>query len=38
MLKEHILNTDVCYPIGFTFSFPCSQEGLASARLTSWTK
>jgi hexokinase len=24
--------------IGFTFSFPCKQEGLASARLTSWTK
>ncbi|CAF2048365.1 unnamed protein product [Rotaria magnacalcarata] len=38
MLKELILNTGVCYPIGFTFSFPCSQEGLASARLTSWTK
>jgi hexokinase len=24
--------------IGFTFSFPCKQEGLASARLTAWTK
>ncbi len=24
--------------LGFTFSFPCKQEGLASARLTSWTK
>lgn len=24
--------------LGFTFSFPCKQEGLASARLTTWTK
>lgn len=24
--------------LGFTFSFPCRQEGLASARLTEWTK
>jgi hypothetical protein len=23
---------------GFTFSFPCKQEGLASARLSTWTK
>ncbi|CAF1066679.1 unnamed protein product [Rotaria sordida] len=38
MQKERILNTGVCYPIGFTFSFPCQQEGLASARLTAWTK
>ena len=28
---------DVCC-LGFTFSFPCKQEGLASARLTTWTK
>ena len=26
------------YFLGFTFSFPCKQEGLASARLTAWTK
>ena len=26
------------FVLGFTFSFPCKQEGLASARLTSWTK
>ena len=26
------------FHIGFTFSFPCKQEGLASARLTAWTK
>ncbi|CAF1118772.1 unnamed protein product [Adineta steineri] len=38
MKKENILKTNVRYPLGFTFSFPCKQEGLASARLTSWTK
>lgn len=27
-----------CFCLGFTFSFPCKQEGLASARLTTWTK
>lgn len=25
-------------PLGFTFSFPCQQEGLAHARLVNWTK
>lgn len=25
-------------PLGFTFSFPCKQEGLTSARLVNWTK
>lgn len=25
-------------PLGFTFSFPCAQEGLAKARLVKWTK
>ncbi|KAK3096061.1 hypothetical protein FSP39_022644 [Pinctada imbricata] len=25
-------------PLGFTFSFPCKQEGLAKARLSKWTK
>jgi hexokinase len=25
-------------PLGFTFSFPCKQEGLAKARLSQWTK
>lgn len=29
---------DLRLPLGFTFSFPCKQEGLASARLTGWTK
>ncbi|KAJ6220233.1 hypothetical protein RDWZM_006045 [Blomia tropicalis] len=31
-LKEYKL------PLGFTFSFPCRQEGLTKARLVSWTK
>ena len=26
------------YPLGFTFSFPCTQKGLASATLVTWTK
>ncbi|CAF1050517.1 unnamed protein product [Rotaria sordida] len=38
MEKKHLLNTGICYPLGFTFSFPCQQDGLASARLTTWTK
>ncbi len=25
-------------PLGFTFSFPCRQEGLAKGTLTNWTK
>ena len=25
-------------PLGFTFSFPCEQEGLAKAKLVQWTK
>jgi hexokinase len=38
MQRENLLNSGICYPLGFTFSFPCKQEGLASARLTAWTK
>lgn len=29
---------DVKLPLGFTFSFPCRQEGLTKARLVTWTK
>ena len=29
---------DETLPLGFTFSFPCAQEGLTKARLTQWTK
>ncbi|CAF1563359.1 unnamed protein product [Rotaria sp. Silwood1] len=36
--KEHLLNTDICDSLGFTFSFPCQQDDLASAKLTTWTK
>lgn len=25
-------------PLGFTFSFPCVQDGLTSGRLITWTK
>ena len=25
-------------PLGFTFSFPCEQQGLAKASLVKWTK
>ena len=29
---------DLCLPLGFTFSFPCSQTALAAAQLHHWTK
>ena len=35
--KEHKI-TDITLPLGFTFSFPCSQEGLTKASLVTWTK
>ncbi|CAG0916946.1 unnamed protein product, partial [Notodromas monacha] len=35
--KEHGV-ADLKLPLGFTFSFPCSQEGLTKARLVTWTK
>ena len=38
MKREDLIKPNVRYPLGFTFSFPCKQEGLASARLTSWTQ
>jgi hexokinase len=28
----------IFFYLGFTFSFPCKQESLASARLSEWTK
>lgn len=36
-LEAHGLKSEKL-PLGFTFSFPCIQEGLASARLVRWTK
>lgn len=36
-IKERSLGTELL-PLGFTFSFPCKQEGLTKARLARWTK
>lgn len=36
-MKENRL-LDKTLPLGFTFSFPCRQEGLDKAILTTWTK
>ncbi|XP_041370918.1 hexokinase-1-like isoform X2 [Gigantopelta aegis] len=36
-INEHDLKGQKL-PLGFTFSFPCRQEGLAKARLSKWTK
>lgn len=36
-MEDHELNGKRI-PLGFTFSFPCRQEGLAVGRLVSWTK
>ena len=36
-MKDHDLKNEKL-PLGFTFSFPCKQEGLAKARLSKWTK
>lgn len=35
---EGLVQNNKRYSLGFTFSFPCKQEGLASARLSTWTK
>ncbi|KAI6241193.1 hypothetical protein M3Y99_00342600 [Aphelenchoides fujianensis] len=37
-MKEHHLMGAVRLPLGFTFSFPCKQEGLTHAKLVTWTK
>jgi len=34
--EQGLLNCKL--PLGFTFSFPCKQEGLNKARLVNWTK
>ncbi|CAL4126936.1 unnamed protein product, partial [Meganyctiphanes norvegica] len=36
-IKERELEAEIL-PLGFTFSFPCVQEGLTKARLERWTK
>jgi hexokinase len=37
MVSENLFNRPAL-PLGFTFSFPCKQQGLASATLSTWTK
>ena len=36
-MKEQGIENEVL-PLGFTFSFPCKQKGLASGELIVWTK
>lgn len=36
-MKEHGVHL-LKLPLGFTFSFPCKQEGLTKGRLVKWTK
>ncbi|CAK5020274.1 unnamed protein product [Meloidogyne enterolobii] len=37
-MVEQRLSCNKTLPLGFTFSFPCQQKGLASASLVAWTK
>jgi len=37
-IKDQELEGVSNLPLGFTFSFPCKQEGLDRARLVTWTK
>ncbi|KAI1718064.1 hexokinase domain-containing protein [Ditylenchus destructor] len=37
-MEENDLMDREKLPLGFTFSFPCSQEGLTCAKLVTWTK
>uniref|UniRef100_A0A914M988 Phosphotransferase n=1 Tax=Meloidogyne incognita TaxID=6306 RepID=A0A914M988_MELIC len=37
-MVEQRLSCNKTLPLGFTFSFPCQQRGLASASLVAWTK
>ena len=36
-MKDQGIENEV-HPLGFTFSFPCKQKGLASGELIRWTK
>ncbi len=38
MKAERLTGSERPFPLGFTFSFPCTQKGLASATLVTWTK
>ncbi|KAL3102213.1 hypothetical protein niasHS_003622 [Heterodera schachtii] len=37
-MREQNLTSHSKMPLGFTFSFPCQQNGLTNAVLTNWTK
>ena len=37
-MKCHDMDPEKTYPLGFTFSFPCQQQGLREAVLLRWTK
>jgi hexokinase len=37
-MKNHNLDLNKTYPLGFTFSFPCYQTDLQNAILMRWTK
>ncbi|CAD6184399.1 unnamed protein product [Caenorhabditis auriculariae] len=37
-MQEHDLKDAQKLPLGFTFSFPCAQEGLTKGKLINWTK
>nr|CAD2193879.1 unnamed protein product [Meloidogyne enterolobii] len=37
-MVDQRLSCNKTLPLGFTFSFPCQQKGLASASLVAWTK
>ncbi|XGW22865.1 hypothetical protein V3C99_005245 [Haemonchus contortus] len=37
-MVEQGVSTSQKLPLGFTFSFPCKQEGLTCAKLINWTK
>lgn len=38
MKEQNLMGKSEPLPLGFTFSFPCKQEGLAVGRLVRWTK
>ncbi|KHN86235.1 Hexokinase-2 [Toxocara canis] len=38
VLDKNLFSKAGTLPLGFTFSFPCAQEGLTKARLITWTK
>lgn len=37
-MEENNISHAEKLPLGFTFSFPCRQEGLTCAKLINWTK